>query len=993
MRTQKEPIERSLHARMWRCALGAALAVCVALTAATTALATGDATQQAACPNEALTGFRTYLPDCRAYELVTPPFSAGVYTPSDVMISPHGNHVIVGQTRGVFANATEDPGSFEMSRTSSGWSVESISPPDSEYIKAGGPPLAASEDLGATLWNRAPMSLSGQFDEAVQSSGEKAGVPTGLMSLYRRESGVMTRIGPDAPALETNFGAVFRGASANLDHVVVGKAGSATGAALYGAAYWPGDTTLENPAHESLYEYSGTANSEPRLVAVTNEGRLEGSPVNAAAHLIASCGAGLGAGAKGNEGLGSTYNAVSGDGTAVFFTVYPGEENAFEPQEGYCYKHFAKKHKRTLPDEATLRASMRAGPYACKGTASGECPLAQREALESKLTARLKEMEGEGLITSVTAPPSCESTIQGECEARVDFPEVKGAPAYELYVRVNEEHTLALSEVEGYAGCTGVCETQEKTPADHRAAVFQGADQAGNEAFFTTTQSLVNEDEGGDGTGNDLYMVAIGSEGGKPKVSELVQVSHVPGEGEPANVQGVVRVSENGAYVYYVATGVLTGANREGREPVAGADNLYAYNVARKENLFVATLMTSAEEASLKAAEAAEPGQIAKLLESLRDEEFAAFFAGETKRYAELAQQYERQQSQLEGTLGLGGKQCSGSAAVVRCGTLSEDKLVWQAVDARPAQATPDGKQLVFVSSRDLVAGDTAKATQVFEYDAEARTLKDVSMGQDAPDVTREGATIPIQSFAAQFDPAEVDTHRALSANGSRVFFESGARLASQGLKGYPNVYESENGHVYLISDGSDRTLQGERQFGVFTTELFGGSLNGGNVFFMTSDQLVPQDGNYERDIYDARAGGGLPAPISAATCQGSACQGGVLGAPQAVLPGSASTQPGGNLKPVATKRKASRKTSRRHRDLIRRRRRRMRRALRRCRHRYRHNRHGRRRCRRRARGRYGAGAARAGRHRYRHGSRRGDHHGRGGKHRRGHRSHKGGKR
>ena len=40
---------------------------------------------------------------------------------------------------------------------------------------------------------------------------------------------------------------------------------------------------------------------------------------------------------------------------------------------------------------------------------------------------------------------------------------------------------------------------------------------------------------------------------------------------------GVARVSEDGSHVYFVAEGQLTGANREGREPMAGAPNLYVY--------------------------------------------------------------------------------------------------------------------------------------------------------------------------------------------------------------------------------------------------------------------------------------------------------------------------------------------------------------------------------------------------------------------------------
>ena len=47
------------------------------ITTAGWALAAGDA-NESACPNEASSGFRSYLPDCRAYELVSPPFKDAV---------------------------------------------------------------------------------------------------------------------------------------------------------------------------------------------------------------------------------------------------------------------------------------------------------------------------------------------------------------------------------------------------------------------------------------------------------------------------------------------------------------------------------------------------------------------------------------------------------------------------------------------------------------------------------------------------------------------------------------------------------------------------------------------------------------------------------------------------------------------------------------------------------------------------------------------------
>ena len=59
-----------------------------------------------------------------------------------------------------------------------------------------------------------------------------------------------------------------------------------------------------------------------------------------------------------------------------------------------------------------------------------------------------------------------------------------------------------------------------------------------------------------------------------PKGEKVTQVS----TGSPdAEVLGVARVSEDGSHVYFVAKGVLTGANHEGHAPAAGGDNLYVY--------------------------------------------------------------------------------------------------------------------------------------------------------------------------------------------------------------------------------------------------------------------------------------------------------------------------------------------------------------------------------------------------------------------------------
>ena len=91
------------------------------VVAAAPPLASGDA-NQASCPTatEASPGFRTYLPDCRAYELVTPPYKeGGELVPPRVgngefssAISGDGEHVIV-VAEGAFAGAPNYQSSSE----------------------------------------------------------------------------------------------------------------------------------------------------------------------------------------------------------------------------------------------------------------------------------------------------------------------------------------------------------------------------------------------------------------------------------------------------------------------------------------------------------------------------------------------------------------------------------------------------------------------------------------------------------------------------------------------------------------------------------------------------------------------------------------------------------------------------------------------------------------------------------------------------------------
>jgi hypothetical protein len=275
--------------------------------------ANGDCSAFAA--TEASPGFRTGLPDCRAYEMVTPPYQNGSaarwieYEPP--LISADGEHII-GLNIAAFGGTENDEqvapvqtgAVYEFSRTSSGWQTEPLDP--SATVSARNNEFqTASGDLSKSLWTLPIGSPSGE--EVTEPHGYEYAVREGAGAGAR-----FARVGPsNSPTDPAKYNELlFAGASSDLGHVAFSIFPEEVGQA------WPGDTT--EPGDRSLYEYVGTGNREPRLVGVRNEGPLDGAAhVNEGAELISDCGTSLGA------EFASSYNAMSGDGEAIFFTASP----------------------------------------------------------------------------------------------------------------------------------------------------------------------------------------------------------------------------------------------------------------------------------------------------------------------------------------------------------------------------------------------------------------------------------------------------------------------------------------------------------------------------------------------------------------------------------------------------------------------------------------------------------------------------------------------
>jgi DNA-binding beta-propeller fold protein YncE len=207
------------------------------------------------------------------------------------------------------------------------------------------------------------------------------------------------------------------------------------------------------------------------------------------------------------------------------------------------------------------------------------------------------------------------------------------------------------------------------------------------------------------------------------------------------------------------------------------------------------------------------------------------------------------------------------------------------------AHVSPDGAHLAFSSSSTALGEATAG------YDN-----RDPSTGQPNAEVYRYGVGGKVVcvscnpsgarpangraveelnrvSYAIAILPtwtSAVYPGRPLSADGSRLFFESfeplvpsdtnesgdvyqweEASLAGGCQAGDPTYVEASGGCLDLISSGKSTAA----------SRFLDANATGADVFFTTGESLVPQDPG-SIDVYDARVGGGFPSPPAVVPCE-----------------------------------------------------------------------------------------------------------------------------
>ena len=228
---------RIARARRLACALVTLAAVGVgALGASATPALAGD------CPNEQLRSENnsTRLPECRAYEMVTPLYKEG-FPVSPQTFSDDG--AIAYESLGSFAGNTIGvlQNEYVSTRSSTGWSTTSPDPPPATFATAINPPVEAlSADLRSSMW--------------ISRRGEPP-ADDGFFYYLRGPDGSMTRVGSGVVPGFAEKVPYTQAASPDLSHILFSHG--------VNAGIEPAD----------LYEYVETGNAgPPRPVSVDNSG-------------------------------------------------------------------------------------------------------------------------------------------------------------------------------------------------------------------------------------------------------------------------------------------------------------------------------------------------------------------------------------------------------------------------------------------------------------------------------------------------------------------------------------------------------------------------------------------------------------------------------------------------------------------------------------------------------------------------------------------------
>jgi hypothetical protein len=236
------------------------------------------------------------------------------------------------------------------------------------------------------------------------------------------------------------------------------------------------------------------------------------------------------------------------------------------------------------------------------------------------------------------------------------------------------------------------------------------------------------------------------------------------------------------------------------------------------------------------------------------------------------------------------------------------------------SRTTPTGTVILFASRAQLTSYDNAGHIELYRYAVESESLICVSCNPAGTPATADARLQDIPPTYSVTTRATV-IHN-LTEDGSRVFFETTEALDESDEDEINDIYEWQlpgaggEPTLGLISSGTSThypEIEGLQDPNV----LMGITPDGSNVFFRSTDALVPGAGvGGAQAIYDARVGGGFPQMLASTPCAGEVCRPNSAPPPPLGSASSAGTHSSGNVRPATKrhKRKCRRRGSRKHR-------------------------------------------------------------------------------
>ncbi len=214
-------------------------------------------------------------------------------------------------------------------------------------------------------------------------------------------------------------------------------------------------------------------------------------------------------------------------------------------------------------------------------------------------------------------------------------------------------------------------------------------------------------------------------------------------------------------------------------------------------------------------------------------------------------------------------------------------------------RAAQDGSAFVFQTDSPLPGAfnNAGGYTQVYRYEIGPQQLTCISC---PPGGRAPSGDANISNDDRGQDRGNLVPDRGISSDAREVFFDTPDQLVRQDVNTARDVYEWKAGTVSLISAGS----------GPDDSFFIDNSASGADVFFASPDGLVSPDTDGGYDVYDAQIGGGAPSLETAVGCIGEGCQSTFAPTPNFVLAGSLDAVAGENFTPPPVARAAKQKTN-----------------------------------------------------------------------------------